>query len=457
MKNKILIVDDEYDICATLSKILIEKGYDTILASNSTQALNELKKNNVDLVLLDVWLEKSKKDGIELLKIIKDYNPNTPVILISGHGNIEMAVNSMRKGAFYFVEKPFKSEKLFLLIERALENAFLRSEYEILKSEVEENNKIIGISNSIKLLKKNIEKISSTNARIFISGEMGTGKQILAKNIHEKSIRNKKPFMILYCAMLDNINFLKVFFGDYGKQNKTIGIIKKAEGGTIFLKEICDMPYEIQGKFTNFLQKETYSPTGEKVKFSSNIRFISSSDKNPIDEIENKKLRKDLFYRLNVTSVKIPPLRKRREDIPHIIDYYINKIVSKKGLNVAKLTENAYSNLQTFNWPGNSKQVENFVEWLYIMHANLIKKNISISSKNLPKELFDQTSDKNEATQSQKSLMNLPIKEARKTFERNYLINQVDRFGGNISKTANFIGMERSALHRKIKDVGVKK
>ena len=457
MKNKILIVDDEHDICTTLSKILIEKGYDTFIANNSTQALNELKKNNVDLVLLDVWLEKSKKNGLELLKLIKDYNPNTQVILISGHGNIEMAVNSMRKGAFYFVEKPFKSEKLFLLIERALENAFLKSEYEILKNEVEENNEIIGNSNSIKLLKKNLEKISSTNARIFISGEIGSGKQILAKNIHENSIRSKKPFMVLNCAMLENESFLKVFFGDYEKQNKTIGIIKRAEGGTIFLKEICDMPYEIQGKFTNFLQKETYSPTGEKEKFSSNIRFISSSDKNPIEEIENKKLRKDLFYRLNVATIDIPPLRKRREDIPNIIDYYIKNKVSKKGLNVAKLTENAYSNLQTFKWPGNIKQVENFVDWLYIMHANLIRKNVSISSKNLPKELFDQASDKNETDKSQKSIMNLPIKEARKAFERNYLINQVDRFGGNISKTANFIGMERSALHRKIKDVGVKK
>jgi two-component system nitrogen regulation response regulator NtrX len=205
------------------------------------------------------------------------------------------------------------------------------------------------------------------------------------------------------------------------------------------------------------LQKETYSPSGEKEKFSSNIRFISSSDKNPINEIENKKLRKDFFYRLNVTSIEIPPLRKRREDIPIIIDYYIKKIVDKKGLNNAKLTNNAYSNLQTFLWPGNVKQVENFVDWLYIMHANLIKKNISISTKNLPKELFDQSNNKSEVNKSQKSIMNLPIKEARKAFERNYLINQVDRFGGNISKTANFIGMERSALHRKIKNVGVKK
>jgi len=457
MKNKtILIVDDELDICVTLSKILNSNGYKTITATNSSSCLNELKKNFVDLVLLDVWLEGSKKNGIELLKIIKNYNKNLPVILISGHGNIEMAVNAIKKGAFYFVEKPFKSEKLFLLIERALENAFLKKEYEVYKNAYDNQNEIIGHSKSINKIKKNINKLARTNARIFLFGEPGTGKKLIAKKIHESSSRSDKPFISINCSMLNNESFVEQFFGKDRIEDKSIGYIQKAEGGTILLNEICNMAFEVQAKLTDFLQKETYSLKGLNEKVYSNIRFISTTSKNPIEEIEEKRFRKELFYRLNVAQIKVPSISKRRDDIPILIDFFIQKIKKHNNLPEIKLTSDVYTILQTCLWPGNITQLKNFVDWLYIMYPKLINKGKNISVNLLPKDLFKKSNELYESKSNQ-LIMNLPIRKARKEFEKKYLVNQVNRFGGNISKTANFIGMERSALHRKIKNIGIKK
>ena len=283
MKQNILIVDDDKDICVTLSKILISKGFETIISNNSDSAINEIKNKPVDLVLLDVWLEGSKKNGLELLKIIKNYNPSTPIILISGHANVEMAVKAIKEGAFYFIEKPFKSEKLFLIIDRALENAFLRNQYEIYKENVDNDTELIGKTILMNNLKRKIKQISNTNARILITGESGTGKNFVAKLIHNLSSRSSKPFITINCALLNDKNFDKSFFGNFDEGNKTLGYIQKAGQGTIYLKEICDLEYHIQGKITNFLQKESYSlnsPSGEKDSFSTNIRFISSSNKN---------------------------------------------------------------------------------------------------------------------------------------------------------------------------------
>ena len=457
MKNKtILIIDDEEDICSTLSKILTAQGYKTLTSLDATNGLNQIKKNVVDLVLLDVWLEGSKKNGIELLKIIKNFNINLPVILISGHGNIEMAVNSIKKGAFYFIEKPFKSEKLFLLIDRALENAFLKKEYEVYKNIYDEENDIIGSSKSINIIKKNINKLSLTNARVLLSGEAGTGKKLIAKKIHQSSSRSEKPFISINCSVLDNRNFDEQLFGNDSNNNKSLGYIQQAEGGTILLNEICDMPYELQSKLTDFLQKETYSIKNENEKVYSNIRFISTTNKNPNNEIEQKKLKKDLYYRLNVAHIRVPTLNNRRDDIPILIDFFIQKIKKKNNLPEIKLSKDVYTVLQTCSWPGNITQLKNFVDWLYIMYPKIINRENNITVNLLPKELFKNSNQLNES-KSNKLIMNLPIKEARKEFEKKYLINQVNRFGGNISKTANFIGMERSALHRKIKNIGVKK
>ena len=457
MKNKtILIIDDEEAICSTLSKILTAQGYKTLTSLDATNGLNQIKKNVVDLVLLDVWLEGSKKNGIELLKIIKNFNINLPVILISGHGNIEMAVNSIKKGAFYFIEKPFKSEKLFLLIDRALENAFLKKEYEVYKNIYDEENDIIGSSKSINIIKKNINKLSLTNARVLLSGEAGTGKKLIAKKIHQSSSRSEKPFISINCSVLDNRNFDEQLFGNDSNNNKSLGYIQQAEGGTILLNEICDMPYELQSKLTDFLQKETYSIKNENEKVYSNIRFISTTNKNPNNEIEQKKLKKDLYYRLNVAHIRVPTLNNRRDDIPILIDFFIQKIKKKNNLTEIKLSKDVYTVLQTCSWPGNITQLKNFVDWLYIMYPKIINRGNNITVNLLPKELFKNSNQLNES-KSNKLIMNLPIKEARKEFEKKYLINQVNRFGGNISKTANFIGMERSALHRKIKNIGVKK
>ena len=458
MKQNILIIDDDKDICVTLSKILSSKGFETIISNNSDTAINEIKNKPVDLVLLDVWLEGSKKNGLELLKIIKIFNPNTPVILISGHANVEMAVKAIKEGAFYFIEKPFKSEKLFLIIDRALENVFLRNKYEVYKENIDNDTEFVGNTASINNLKRKIKQISNTNARILITGESGTGKNFVAKLIHNLSSRSSKPFITINCALLNDKNFDKSFFGDFNEENNTLGYIQKAGQGTIYLKEICDLEYHIQGKITNFLQKESYSlnfPSGEKDSFSTNIRFISSSSKNLNEEVEKKRLRKDLLYRLNVATLQIPSIKKRREDIPLIINHFIEQ-KEKMSQKKIKLSENVYPILQNIDWPGNVTQIKNFVEWLYILVKSSNKKIDLITSNMLPNDLLTEKKD-GRKKEEKKTIMNLPIKDARKNFEKEYLINQVSRFGGNISKTANFIGMERSALHRKIKEIGIKK
>ena len=456
MKQNILIVDDDKDICITLSKILTSKGFQVTVANNSDAAMNVIKSTSIDLVLLDVWLEGSKKDGLELLKIIKNYNPITPVILISGHANVEMAVKSIKQGAFYFIEKPFKSEKLFLIIDRAIENAFLKNKYEIYKENIEDSDEIIGNTVVINNLKKKIKQISASNARVLITGDSGTGKNHVAKQIHNLSVRNSKPFISINCALLNDKNFDKSFFGEFTETNKNLGYIQKAAQGTIYLKEICDLEHHIQGKITNFLQKESYSLNSSSVSkdnFNTNIRFISSTSKDINHEIEKKRLRKDLLYRLNVATLQIPPIKKRREDIPLLIDYFIGK-KEKKNITKIKLSDDVYPLLQTIDWPGNVTQIKNFVEWMYILVKSSNKKIDLITSNMLPNDFLNQNKNIN---QNKRDTMNLPIKDARKNFEREYLLNQVNRFGGNISKTANFIGMERSALHRKIKGIGIKK
>ena len=313
MKQNILIVDDDKDICLTLSKILNSKGFQVTVANNSDAAISAIKGSSIDLVLLDVWLEGSKKDGLELLKIIKNYNPITPVILISGHANVEMAVKAIKQGAFYFIEKPFKSEQLFLIIDKAIENAFLKNKYEIYKENLDDSEEIIGNTVLINNLKKKIKQISASNARVLITGDSGTGKNHIAKQIHNLSARSSKPFISINCALLNDKNFDKSFFGEFTDTNKNLGYIQKAAQGTIYLKEICDLDHHIQGKITNFLQKESYSinssSTG-KDSFNTNIRFISSTSKDINLEIEKKRLRKDLLYRLNVATLQIPPIKK---------------------------------------------------------------------------------------------------------------------------------------------------
>ena len=459
MKNNILIVDDDKDICVTLSKILNTKGFHTKIANNSDIAISEIKNSSIDLVLLDVWLEGSKKNGLELLKIIKNFNPNTPIILISGHANVEMAVKAIKDGAFYFIEKPFKSDRLFLIIDRALENAFLKNKYEIYKENIKDENELVGKSVVINNLRKKINQIANTNARVLISGESGTGKSFVAKLIHNSSNRSSKPFITVNCALLNDKNFDETFFGSINDKNKKLGFIQKAGQGTIYLKEICDLEYHIQGKITNFLQKESYSvnsPDGQKDNFNANIRFISSTSRNINVELEKKRLRKDLLYRLNVATLQLPPINKRREDIPLLINHFISEKENNNKKNTKiKLSDDVYPVLQTINWPGNVTQINNFVDWLDIL-VNSSENKIDVITPNmLPNDLIDEKKPKVE--DEKKSIMNMPIKDARKNFEKQYLLNQVNRFGGNISKTANFIGMERSALHRKIKEIGIKK
>ena len=316
---------------------------------------------------------------------------------------------------------------------------------------------MIGNTILINNLKKKVKQISNTNARVLISGESGTGKNHVAKIIHNLSNRSSKPFITINCASLNEKNFDKLFFGNYNDGNKIVGYIQEASQGTIYLKEICDLESHIQGKITNFLQNETFAldnAKGEKDKFNANIRFISSTNKDLNTEVENKTLRKDLLYRLNVATLQMPSIKKRTEDIPLLINYFIDKkeeLTQKK----IRISDEVYPMLQTLEWPGNVTQIKNFVDWLYILVKSSTKKIDIITANMLPNDLLNKNKDEN--NKENKSIMNMPIKDARKNFEKQYLINQVRRFGGNISKTANFIGMERSALHRKIKEIGVKK
>lgn len=454
MKYDILIVEDEDDIREMIGGILEDDGYAVRLTATSTDAINSLKSRKPSLMILDVWLKGSVMDGIELLDSIKKSHPNMPVIVISGHGTVETAVSAIRKGAYDYIVKPFKADKLLVTCNRALENARLKSENEELKGKTSNDVALVGTSSHVIQLKQKISKIAATNSRVLISGQSGSGKELIARLLHESSLRSKGPFKAVNAASIIPERVEEELFGvedESGNLNK-IGLLERAHNGTLYLDEVADMPIETQGKLLRLLVEQRFRRLGGKDDVQVDVRVITSSSRDLFKEVNLGRFREDLYHRLNVMPLEAPPLKERREDIPALVEHFITQLSSSTGLPARKIGADAMAALQAHNWPGNVRQLRNNVERLLILATGDPSQAITLET--LPPEVsvVKATQGKNE----NEKLISLSLRDAREHFERDYLKAQIQRFGGNISRTANFVGMERSALHRKLKSLGLK-
>ena len=448
MATEILIIDDNSDIRNILKDLISDAGYKTRVAANYNQALNEIDKKLPDVAIIDVKLDKGDNDGIELLSHIKKKNKDVPVIIISGHANIEMAVNSLKKGAFEFIQKPFDHERLMNFIFRAVENYNLKNQNKELETKLFHSFDLIGNSPNIEKIKEQITKISQTETRIFINGPTGSGKELIARKIHKLSNRIKGPFVILNGALLDAKKYELELFGEE-KDNGSIsyGVLEKATGGILLIDEVSEIPLETQSKILRVLTDQKFKRVNGDHDIRVDVRIICSSSQNIKNQIKLGNFREDLYHRLNVFQIDIEPLVKRTSDIPLLIEYFSNKI--SEIYNLKKLSvdlNNKY--LINYSWPGNVRELRNLIERIAILAPSNPEKISSIIKESL-KEPSDSINDNDNA-------MSVPLKEARESFEKEYLTTQLKKFGGNISKTAKFVGMERSALHRKLKGLGVK-
>ena len=453
MKYDILIVEDEDDIRAMIGGILEDDGYEVRLTATSAEAINSLKSRKPSLMILDVWLKGSAMDGIELLDSIKKSHPNMPVIIISGHGTVETAVSAIRKGAYDYIVKPFKADKLLVTCKRALENARLKSENEELKGKRSHDVALIGTSSHVIQLKQKIAKIASTNSRVLISGQSGSGKELIARLLHENSLRSKGPFKAVNAASIIPERVEEELFGvedESGNLNK-VGLLERAHNGTLYLDEVADMPIETQGKLLRLLVEQRFRRLGGKDDVQVDVRVITSSSRDLFKEVSLGRFREDLYHRLNVMPLEAPPLKERREDIPALVEHFIAQLSSSTGLPSRKVGEDAMAALQAHNWPGNVRQLRNNVERLLILATGDPSQAITLET--LPPEVSVVRATK--GNNENEKLISLSLRDAREHFERDYLKAQIQRFGGNISRTANFVGMERSALHRKLKSLGL--
>ncbi len=438
MKN-ILVIDDEIDICNNIKAILTDEGFNVQVAHNSDDAFNYINKHSYNLIILDVWLDNSKYDGLEILKQIRK-NLTIPIIIISGHGNIEMAVSAIKDGANEFIEKPFNTERLLLSVNRSIELHEVKHENRILKEGSISDYKFIGESSAIMKIKQQIVKIAPTSSRVMIYGESGTGKDIIAKEIHKNSINKDGPFIILNAALMEPENLESELFGIQDNNLDEIGHLEKAEYGTLFIDEVGEMPLQTQAKILRVLTDKNFTKRGGKELIKLNCRIICSSTKN-LEQLTNEgSFRKDLFHRLNVVTIKLPNLSERSDDIDSLIDYFteiFSKENNQKNTDLKPLIKTKYIN---YEWPGNIRELRNVIERYSILGEKY-------DDNNNAAEKLDDFQNKN--------VISLPLRNARKLFEKNYLQSQINRFDGNISKTAAFIGMERSALHRKLKQLGI--
>ena len=457
MPTDILIVDDEADIRLLIAGILQDEGYSTREAAEADGALSAMRDRSPELIILDVWLQGSRLDGLELLDDLKKEWPGTPVVMISGHGNVEMAVSAIKRGAYDFVEKPFKSDRLLLMIDRAIEAAKLRRENAELRQRAGGDLTLIGRSPAINQVRQQVEKVSPTGSRVLITGPAGAGKEVVARLLHRLSRRADGPFVALNCAAMNPDRLEEELFGtdtgpDAFDTPRKIGTFEQAHGGTLFLDEVADMPLATQGKIVRVLQEQTFTRVGGATRVEVDVRVLATSNKDLAAAIAEGRFREDLFYRLNVVPIRVPPLAERREDIPELVDYFMQRAAETQGLPPRAVGDDAMAALQAYAWPGNVRQLRNVVDWMLIMSPS--GANTVIRADMLPPEVGAIAPDALRWDRGSE-IMGLPLRDAREIFEREYLLAQVNRFGWNISRTAEFVGMERSALHRKLKSLGV--
>ncbi|WP_375684700.1 sigma-54-dependent transcriptional regulator [Bartonella sp. AP1QHHD] len=451
MVSDILIVDDEADIRELVAGILDDEGYETRVACNSDEALAQISERIPKLIFLDIWLQGSRLDGLALLDEIKTQYPALPVVMISGHGNIETAVSAIKRGAYDFIEKPFKADRLVLVTERTLENSNLKRELLELRKRSNETLELLGKSTVIKNLRQIIEKVAPTNSRIMITGPSGAGKETVARTIHALSTRSNGPFVTINAATITPERMeIELFGSEMEGRERKIGALEEAHGGILYLDEIADMPRETQGKILRVLTGQTFERIGGTKRVKVDVRIISSTAQNLENLISDGRFREDLFHRLSVVPIVVPPLSARREDIPELVHHFVKTISQQVGIKPRAISDDVIAILQTHAWPGNVRQLRNNIERLLILVRD---GDGPITADFLPSEVSD--SLPRLQMDSDESIMDLPLREARELFEKRYLVAQIGRLGGNISRTAEFIGMERSALHRKLKALGV--
>jgi two-component system nitrogen regulation response regulator NtrX len=452
MATDILVVDDEADIRELVSGILTDEGYAVRTAPDSASALSAIKARRPALVLLDIWMQGGGMDGLELLDLVKELDPDLPVIMISGHGNIETAVSAIKRGAYEFLEKPFKSDRLLLVIERALEASRLKRENRRLRVQTLAPDGLIGHSPAIVQLRQLMAKVAPANSRVLIAGPAGSGKELVARMIHQASHRAKAEFMVISAAGMTPERVDSELFGEEGEEGRPskIGVFERAHGGTLYLDEVCDMPLETQGRILRVLVEQRFRRVGGTTDVQVDVRVMSSSSRDLRAEIAAGRFREDLFHRLNVVPLRVPGLAERREDIAELVEFFIGRISAATGLPKRRLGDDAIATLQVHPWPGNVRQLINIVERMLILVSG--DPNDEVSAEMLPAEV---TSSGSAGAVGAERIIALPLRDAREVFEREYLNAQILRFGGNISRTAAFIGMERSALHRKLKSLGV--
>jgi len=455
MTEDILIVDDEADIRALVSGILDDEGYEAREAGDSDSAFAAVAARRPSLILLDIWLQGSRLDGMQMLELLKQEHPGMPVVIMSGHGNIETAVHAIKLGAYDFIEKPFKSDRMILVIRRAIEAARLKRENEELRQRTGAAPDLIGQSTLINQLRQAIERVAPTNSRVLISGAAGSGKEVVARLIHARSRRAPGPFEVLNCASMSPERMEMELFGVESTDMTTVrkvGTFEAAHNGTLLLDEVADMPPETQGKIVRVLQEQTFQRVGGETRVEVNVRVIATTTRDLNEEIRQGRFREDLFYRLSVVPVRVPALRERRDDIPLLARHFMERAADSSGQRPREISEDAMASLQTYDWPGNVRELRNIIERLLIMAPGGVEEPIRADM--LPAE-FDAKFAASRRSDRSTEIMGLPLKNAREIFEREYLLAQVSRFGGNISRTAAFVGMERSALHRKLKSLGI--
>lgn len=454
----ILIVDDEADIRTMIQGILEDEGYTLRQAGNSKHAYEKISERVPDLIIQDIWLQYSEHDGLKILETVKEQHPLLPVIMISGHGTIETAVSAIQRGAYDFIEKPFKTDRLILMVERALESARLKKENEKLREKAEGPAELVGSSNMTVNLRNNIGRVAQTSSRVLLTGEPGTGKDVAARMIHKLSQRSDGPFMVLNCATMRPERLeMELFGNEAGIMNESAraGVLEQAHTGTLFLDEVADMPLETQGKIVRVLQEQKFQRIGGKDLIEADVRILASTNRNLEEAIKAGDFRQDLYYRLNVVPIEMPALRQHPDDIPAIVDYFVQSYSRQAGIPALTFSPGALAALQSCNWPGNVRQLRNVVERIMIMASGNVTGGV-IQTEHLPSEVVSvKVNEHQEGAESTADFMSVPLREAREIFEREYLTSQLRRFGGNISKTAQFVGMERAALHRKLKQLGI--